>query len=85
MSLNRFQEHYLPFPATADDPFTVTGGGDGGHSDPVGTANGVQQAARLGGEGPDLAIVPRWGERRQRAGRVSTPVLPPDCVLLKDK
>ena len=69
-------EQYLPFSSTADDPFTVAGGGDGGHANPVGIVNNVHQSACLRGEGSDSTIVPCWHER-EREGRQDEHTLNP--------
>lgn len=57
---------YLPFPTATDDPFTVTGGSDGRHADPVGIVNGIHQAASLRGEGSDFTVIPGWHERKTK-------------------
>ena len=63
---------YLPFPTAADDPFTVTGGSDGCHADPVGIVNDVHQPACLGGEGSDFPVIPCWQERKTKTGKINT-------------
>lgn len=66
-----FQEQYLPFPTATDDPFTVAGGSDGSHSDPMGAVNDIHQPARLGGEGADFPVIPSWHERETKGSRIS--------------
>lgn len=81
------QKQYLPFPTAADDPFTVTGGSDGRHSNPVGIVNDIHQPACLWGKGSDFTIIPCWHEKKiiRRQDQYIINTLSADFALLNHK
>ena len=53
-----FPDPNFAFHTSRDDALAVVGGHQGGDSMVVSVVNGIEELARLGQEGPNLAVIP---------------------------